>query len=183
MTAAAAPRLGDDWLRSRADHLAAHLHDDHAILQPHAWAGVGAMFEAHYAAHRVEGSDPHALFPGEPLPPLSRARLVESLHHVGLIDPARVRRRLEDAFMMLNPDFGVVPEHDHRGQRDLAWRREQAITLGPRVLVDLRAENSGPAWRRRDVIRQRGDDARCRARLLPTDRFPTRLREREGLER
>ena len=95
------------------------------------------------------------------------------------------RRRLEDAFMTLNPDFGVTPEHDHHAQHRLAYDREQAITLGLRHLVDLRNENTGPAHRRRNAIRQRSDDAQCRAIHRTTDcpDPPARLPAREGLER
>ena len=72
------------------------------------------------------------------------------------------RHRLEDAFLKLNPDFGVLPEHDDPGQHALAWRREQAMTLGLRVLVELRNENSGPPAARQQVIARRAVDARDR---------------------
>ncbi|MGH8933447.1 MAG: hypothetical protein ACRDZO_23125 [Egibacteraceae bacterium] len=113
---------------------------------------------------------------------VNSVRLIEVLPAQPLVEADR-RRRLEDAFLALNPDFGVIPEHDHAGQHRLAYDREQAISLGLRHVLELRAENTGPAHRRNDAIRQRGDDARVRAHHRSAHYAPMRPPEREGIER
>jgi hypothetical protein len=124
----APPAWGEDWLRSRAHELWTHLQGAPAHPGPPT-TGLAALLEGHHTAHRVEGSE--------------------------AVDPKRARQRLEDAFTRLNPDFGVIPEHSDPRQHDLAYRREQAMTLGLRVLVALREENVGPSVRRTDAIGQR----------------------------
>jgi hypothetical protein len=155
---AALPTWGEDWLRTGARELWTHLHRDHRHIARSA-SSVASLLQGHYAAHRAEGSDPHPFFPGEPTPAPSQASVVRALQAVGVIGPERTRRQLEDGFTRLNPDFGVIPERHDPLQHDLAYRREQAMTLGLRVLVALRDENAGAHARRIDVIGQRGREA------------------------
>ena len=162
MTARPTPRRCADWLTVRRGEQAHPAHEDHPLPhQGRRFASVAALLEADDPAHRTG--------------------LAKSARRLDVTTATDRRRRLEDAFVQLNPDFGVLPEHHDRRQRELAWRREQAITLGLRVLVELRNENSGPPAARQQVIARRAVDARergvpARERRLSWDRV-------EGVER
>ena len=160
MTGRPTPRRCAHWLTMRQREQALPVHADPRLGGGGRSSSVAALLEAH-----------------DPANPTGLAKSARGLD-VTVVDR---RHRLEDAFLKLNPDFGVLPEHDGPGQRALAWRREQAMTLGLRVLVELRNENTGAPAARQQVIARRAVDARERGvpaleRRLSWDRV-------EGVER
>jgi hypothetical protein len=78
----------------------------------------------------------------------------------------------EDAFTRLNPDFGVLPDARHAGQRAFAQQREAALALGTRAAVaamdeahaDLQQHQAAIAGRARSAARHARDDRRRQAR-------------------
>ena len=140
MTGRSTPRRCADWLTLRARNLVFHSRMPQPL--PQRASRVAALLDTHGAAPPTSSVE---------VPPGPEGTIADR------------RRQLEDGFVELNPDFGVLPEHNDPQQRALAWRREQAMTLGLRVLVELRNENTGPPAARQQAITLRAADGRARA--------------------
>jgi hypothetical protein len=76
---------------------------------------------------------------------------------------ARAERRLvrdaEDAFIRLNPDFGVLPDGRHAGQHAFAQQREAALALGVRAAVAAMDEAHSDPQQRQAAITARARSA------------------------
>jgi hypothetical protein len=77
-------------------------------------------------------------------------------------------RDAEDAFALLNPDFGVLPDTRHAGQHAFAQQREAALALGTRAAVAAMDEAHPDREQRQAAITAR---ARTAARPGRGDRL------------
>jgi hypothetical protein len=74
-------------------------------------------------------------------------------------------RAAEQAFSMLNPDFGVVVDRDDPDQQRFARQREAALALGVRAAAAVRDENQPDRQQRQAAISGRARTAAPRDRV------------------